>query len=59
VEHFAGPHDFLNSWTYDNQGLYIAGDSALSFVGNYANVLTATPFALGHAVTNYMSGVVR
>lgn len=59
VEHFAGPHDFLNSWTYDSQGMYAAGDSALANIGNYANVLTATPFVFGHAVTNYMPGAVK
>ncbi|MGD9730413.1 MAG: hypothetical protein AB7V39_29135, partial [Nitrospiraceae bacterium] len=54
VEHYAGPHDYLNSWTYDKNGNFAAHANPLATIGNYLNVLTATPFVIGHAVKNYI-----
>jgi RHS repeat-associated protein len=54
VEHYAGPHDFLNSWTYDANGNFAAHGNPWAAVGNYFNVLSATPFVASHAIRNYM-----
>ncbi len=56
VETFAGPHDFLNSWTYDSVTGNIRNLSGLasvgSFFGNIIDVGLAAPIALPSAWPN-------
>jgi RHS repeat-associated protein len=55
VEAYSGPHDFFNSWTYDGSGNYAPpnGMEWLANVGNYANVLTVTPFVMSGVIQAY------
>ncbi len=54
VETWAGPHDFLNSWAYDNSTGYIRSlngfERTISGVTNILNVAIATPIAVPSAV---------
>ncbi len=60
TEAWSGPHDFLNSWTYNNQGNFEVVDSlnVIANVGNYVNVLPATVFAYGATVQTYSPSFV-
>lgn len=55
TEAYSGPHDYLNSWTYDANGNYgITGHmDTVSSIGNALNVAVATPFVAGATIQAY------
>ena len=58
VETYAGPHDYLNSWAYDNSTGYIRSlngfERAISGYTNVLNVAIATPIAIPSAAIPVM-----
>ena len=59
IEHFAGPHDFMSSWNYEN----INGVTYLKDNGNLINVasglllIPSTPFALAPFLQENFSNI--
>ncbi|MBI4754216.1 MAG: RHS repeat protein [Betaproteobacteria bacterium] len=55
VEAFAGPHDYLNSWTYNGAGQYAVTGfmDTVASIGNALNVAVAVPFVAGATAQVY------
>ncbi len=55
TEAYAGPHDYLNSWTYDANGNYAISGwmNSVASIGNALNVAVATPLVVGSTIQAY------
>ena len=50
IEHFAGPHDFMSSWNYENiNGVtYLKDNGSLVNIASGLLLVPAAPFIQGH-----------
>lgn len=54
IEHFAGPHDFLSSWNYENIDgtTYLVNDGTFENIASGLLLIPATPLAVSTAIQN-------
>ncbi len=61
LEAFAGPHDFMSSWNYENIDgtTYLKSDSEWANIGSGALLFPSVPFAIAPAILNNINTITN